>query len=56
MAAKAIREVDGKRLLARCLPEGCPGRENLLVANYGHGSNWEEIEATHPFLNKKVGH
>jgi hypothetical protein len=54
MSAKAIWEVTGKALLAQHLPEGTPGRENLLVADFGHGSRWEEIEAAHPFLNKAV--
>eukprot|EP00730_Choanoeca_flexa_P001355 TRINITY_DN10599_c0_g1_i1.p1 TRINITY_DN10599_c0_g1~~TRINITY_DN10599_c0_g1_i1.p1 ORF type:complete len:1084 (+),score=357.09 TRINITY_DN10599_c0_g1_i1:95-3346(+) len=52
MSAKAIWEVTGKSLLAKHLPEDTPGRDNLLVADYGHGSRWEEIEAAHPFLNK----
>ena len=55
MSAKAIYECEGKRLLAQWLPEGTPGRDNLLVADFAHGSNWETIEAAHPFLSKTVG-
>ncbi|EDQ92123.1 uncharacterized protein MONBRDRAFT_35919 [Monosiga brevicollis MX1] len=52
MSAKAIYECEGKRLLAQWLPEGTPGRDNLLVADFAHGFNWETIEAAHPFLSK----
>jgi hypothetical protein len=54
MSAKAIREAAGKRLLARNLPLSCPGRDNLLVADYALGGDWEAVEAAHPFLRQKV--
>ncbi len=54
MSAKAIREADGKRILAKNLPDGCPGRDNLLAASYSQGELWETLEAAHPFVNKKA--
>lgn len=54
MSAKAIGEAQAKTILARNLPPGCPGRENLLVASYRSGALWEDVENGHPFLMTSV--
>ena len=53
MSAKAIYEVDGKRLLAENLPEGCPGKNNIFIAGFGEGDSWEKVQEAHPFLTQK---
>ncbi|EGD77886.1 acly protein [Salpingoeca rosetta] len=54
MSAKAIREVDGKRLLAEFLPADCPGKKNIAIAAFGPGDSWERLAENHPFLTQKT--
>eukprot|EP00043_Microstomoeca_roanoka_P013138 m.128737 g.128737 ORF g.128737 m.128737 type:complete len:1073 (+) comp15678_c0_seq1:229-3447(+) len=54
MSAKAIREADGKRLLAQYLPDGCPGKNNIFIASYGPSDSWEKVAEAHPFITQQT--
>ena len=55
MSAKAISETYGKGLLARTLPEGCPGRANILAARVTSSTTRESLVREYPFCGDPDG-